>query len=258
MPQMTSFASSDAIFSRRWWFLLVVTLAVSGLTFRLGLWQLGRADQKEAIYAQQQAQQQEPALTNADIPSSLANSSDSQAYLYRRVEFDGQWQSQFTVYLANRGMGGQVGFWVLTPLSLNAKQSVLVMRGWVQRDWVDSYKLPPIETPAAAVRLQGLWVAPPSHMMELSNSGANPATVKGFEVLRQNIDIEDFARETGLHLIGTVHQLGEPSEGLTRQAPNILSGADKNKAYAAQWFALSALCAGLFLWFQIFQKIRHG
>ena len=42
--------------SGRWWFLLLVTLCVSGLTFRLGNWQLGRAEQKEAIYAQQQAQ----------------------------------------------------------------------------------------------------------------------------------------------------------------------------------------------------------
>ena len=240
--------------SRRWWFLLAVTLCVSGITFRLGLWQLGRASQKEAIYEQQQAQMHLPAMTNADVLSEP----DAAANLYRKVELQGRWASDYTVYLANRARQSQSGFLVLTPLCLQEKQCVLVVRGWAPRDWVDSAKLPPVSTPSGTVEVEGLRVLAPSHMMELGAGATETMKPKAFEPLRQNIDVDAYAREIGLHIVASVQQLGEPAEGVIRQPPNILHGADKNKAYAAQWFALSALCLGLFIWFQIVQKYRHG
>ena len=64
-----------------------------------------------------------------------------------------------TVYLANRSMNAQVGFWVFTPLRLSGGGVVLVQRGWVLRDAVDSNKLPPLQTPAGSVQVQGRWIA---------------------------------------------------------------------------------------------------
>ena len=240
--------------SGRWWFLLLVTLCVSGLTFRLGIWQLGRAEQKEAIYDQQQAQMQLPALGNADMLAAPGATSD----LYRPVQLQGQWAADFTVYLDNRSHQGQPGFLVLTPLCLQGTSCVLVIRGWAPRDWVDSAKLPPVSTPTGQVEVSGWRVSPPSHMMELGPSSSETLASTAFQTLRQNIDVDAYARETGLRMVSTVQQLGEPAQGLIRQPPNILLGSDKNKAYAAQWFALSALCLGLFIWFQIVQKYRHG
>ena len=57
--------------------------------------------------------------------------------------------------------------------------------------------------------------------------------------------------------VANVLQTGEASEGLLRDWPTQLPGADKNRAYALQWFALALLCVGLFAWFQIIQKLRH-
>lgn len=240
--------------SRRWWFLLVVTLAVSALTARLGFWQLGRAQQKEAIYAQQQSQMQAAPLTAADMVSRSATSDG----LYRRVALQGEWMPGFLVYLANRSLQSQPGFQVLTPLRLQGDVAVLVVRGWAPRDWVDSNKLPEVQTPEGAVSVQGFWMPAPSHMLELSAQPSESLQGGGFQSLRQNIDVTAYGRETGLDIVATVQEVGEPSQGLTRQMPSILSGADKNRAYAAQWFALSALCVGLFVWFQIIQKLRHG
>jgi surfeit locus 1 family protein len=67
----------------------------------------------------------------------------------------------------------------------------------------------------------------------------------------------DLSRETGLTFAANVLQTGESSEGLSRDWPISLSGADKNRAYALQWFALSLLSIGLFCWFQIFLKLKH-
>jgi len=240
-------------FGARWWFLLAVALSVSALTFRLGLWQLDRATQKETIYAQQQAQMHLPALGNAD----LLLHSDARAELYRPVKLQGQWAGELTVYLDNRSHQGQPGFLVLTPLCLRDKTCVLVIRGWAARDRVSSAKLPPVTTPSDG-QIDGIKVNPPSHMMELSSSRSETMMSSPFEVLRQNIKVDEYEKETGLRIIATVQQLGEPGEGLIRQTPNILLGSDKNKAYAAQWFALSALCLGVFVWFQIVKKNKHG
>lgn len=243
--------SSQSLFSPHWWLLLCATLLVSAVTTRLGLWQLGRAAQKEQAHAQVLAQAQLPALHTQDLLSPSAG----QDNLERRVALDGEWLSQWTVYLENRTMQGRAGFWVFTPLRLSADRVVLVQRGWVTRDLVQSDKLPSIETPQGRVHVQGRWVAPPSVMVELSPS--QKLAQQGFQSLRQNIDMPAFARETGLTFVANVLQTGEPSQGLMRDWPAHLSGADKNRAYALQWFALALLSVGLFAWFQIIQKLRH-
>jgi cytochrome oxidase assembly protein ShyY1 len=39
-------------------------------------------------------------------------------------------------------------------------------------------------------------------------------------------------------------------DGLRREWTVLGSSADKNRGYAVQWFSLSALALGLYLWFQ--------
>jgi surfeit locus 1 family protein len=244
--------SSQAMFSAHWWLMLAVTLLVTALTARLGLWQLDRAAQKEQAHARVLAQGQLPPLLSKDFLQTLQPTDG----LERRVDLEGEWLSQWTVYLENRTMQGRPGFWVFTPLQLYPDRVVLVQRGWVARDLVQSDKLPAIETPQGLAKVQGRWIAPPSAMVELSQSQQASAK-QGFQALRQNIDMKALAQESGLVFVANVLQTGEPSEGLMRDWPAHLSGADKNRAYALQWFALALLCVGLFTWFQIIQKIKH-
>jgi surfeit locus 1 family protein len=64
--------------------------------------------------------------------------------------------------------------------------------------------------------------------------------------------------EQNLWIDVSVQQLGAPSEGLLREWPVIASGVDKHYGYAFQWFALSALIAGLFVWFAFFHhRLSH-
>jgi UDP-N-acetylenolpyruvoylglucosamine reductase len=48
---MTSEKASVTLFSKTWFGILLVTLLVSGITARLGFWQLGRAHTKESLNA---------------------------------------------------------------------------------------------------------------------------------------------------------------------------------------------------------------
>jgi surfeit locus 1 family protein len=94
-------------------------------------------------------------------------------------------------------------------------------------------------------------------MVELAAPSGQALDSKVFQSLRQNLTIQEFEKDTGLKVLATVMEIAPPSDGLLRNWPTILSGSDKNRAYALQWFVLAALSAGLFLWFQIIQKIRH-
>ena len=245
--------TSEGLFSLHWWFLLAMTVLVASITVQLGYWQLGRAQFKESVYATEQAQAILPPLTEQDF----ALRPDSSANLQRRIHVQGKWLSHWTLFLENRTLNGKPGFWVFTPLEIAPGQVLLVQRGWVARDLVQSDKLPPIETPTGLVHVQGRWVPAPSKMVELSTTSALPSDSQRPGPLRQNIDMAAFSEETGLAFIANVIQTGAPSDGLQRDWPASLSGADKNRAYAMQWFALALLSVGLFAWFQIIQKLKN-
>ena len=244
-----------ALQSPRWWFVTIVALATMALTALLGVWQLDRAQQKDNLHNAQLAQSFLSPLTNA----AFEPPADAVAGLHRQVSLQGEWLSEHTVYLQNRMQNGKPGFWVLTPLRLSPTAVVLVQRGWAPRDRVSSDALPAIETPRGVVSVRGRWAPEPSRMVELGNSGSpSPGSPPRASALRQNLDVNLWAAEVGLSITATVLQTGAASEGLARDWAPTLSGADKNRGYAFQWFALSALVAVLFVWFQIILVLRHA
>ena len=235
--------------SLRPWVVTLAALALAGLTFSLGQWQLRRADQKESLQL---------AITDKNVLSAL----DSRALsaikniaseTHRPVLLDGTWQSDQTVFLDNRPMNGKSGFWVFTPLLLQGSgQAVLVQRGWVQRNFSERTRLPEIETPAGLVQVSGRIAPPPSRLYAFRP----PASETGR--IRQNLDLDAFRAETGLPLLGgTVLQTVGPRNGLLRDwaAPNV--GVDKHYGYAFQWFGLCALTVVLYAWFQVRPALKR-
>ena len=236
----------------RFWVVTVAALLTVALTFYLGQWQLGRASQKEALQASLDQKSQVAPLGNAQLaglavlhPPALAALSD------RRVDITGLWLAAQTVYLDNRPMNGRPGFWVMTPLQLSGTDKVvLVQRGWIARDFVDRSRLAPVETSAPEVRLQGRMAPAPAKLYAFKGADTG--------LIRQNLDIGVLAAETGLPLLPVlVLQTGPASEGLQREwaAPN--TGIDKHHGYAFQWFGLSALVLGLYVWFQWIVPLRR-
>lgn len=236
----------------RFWVVTVAALLTVALTFSLGQWQLGRAAQKKALQASLDQKSQLAPLGNAELASfALLNPSALAALSDRRVDITGQWQAAQTVYLDNRPMNGRPGFWVMTPLQLSGTDKVvLVQRGWIPRDFVDRSRLAPVETSAQEVRLQGRMAPAPAKLYAFKGADTG--------LIRQNLDIGVLAAETGLPLLPVlVLQTGPASEGLQREwaAPN--TGIDKHHGYAAQWFGLSALVLGLYVWFQWVAPLRR-
>ncbi len=238
--------------SVRFWLLTLGAVIGVAVTFSLGLWQWGRAHEKLALQAQQQARQALPALGQ----DTLRVAPRSPDLTHRTVLLRGQWLAAHTVYLDNRQMQGRVGFYVITPLRLSPDFAgapdavVLVQRGWVPRSFTDRQQLPAITTPAGEVTVTGRIAPAPSKLYAFEGADTGP--------IRQNLDLPAFRAETGLPLVeGSVQQTGAPSEGLLRDWPVPASSADKNYGYAFQWWALCGVIFLLYVWFQFIAPRRR-
>jgi surfeit locus 1 family protein len=229
----------------------VTAAAVLGMavTFSLGLWQLGRAHQKEALAAAIEARKSLP-----QMPQAAFLQANRPSLLWQPVVLRGEWDAARTVFLDNRQMDGKVGFYVLTPLKLaGTSKAVLVQRGWAPRNFQQRDQLPAVQTPAGEVEVAGRIAPPPARLYQFGPAGGGP--------IRQNLDLASFAAETRLDLLAdaTVQQSGDPSGGLRRDWPEASGGRgpETNYGYAFQWWALCALIAILHVWFQFIQPRRR-
>lgn len=236
------------LYRARFWVITAAALAGCAVTLALGIWQWGRAHEKLALHA---AIEQRKALAPLDERALLAARAPADL-VHRPVVLRGQWVAGRTVFLDNRQMQGRPGFYVVTPLKLQGGDAaVLVERGWAPRNFVDRERLPAVETPSGVIEVRGRLAPPPAKLYEFDGAGSGP--------IRQNLDLVQFRAESGLALLDVaVQQTGAPSEGLQRDWPEIAGSASKNYGYAFQWWALCALIAILYVWFQFIVPRRKA
>ncbi len=222
---------------------LVAAAAAFGLAVSLGNWQLRRAQEKVALQSSWDRAAQQPAAT-----VSGAGIADIGSQLPRRVRVVGRFLYQHEVWLQNRQMDGQTGFFLITPIRLADGAVVLVNRGFVQRDPREPMRLPPVTRPAGEVTLDGLAVAEPTRLMQL---GENAQIKEGGSAIWQNFDYEAFERASGIQAARWIVQQsgGKDDNGLLRNWPRLSAGVDKHRGYALQWYALAALIAALTVFF---------
>ncbi len=223
----------------------LATLVGVTLTVNLGAWQLRRAALKIALQDALDSRAGLLPLSATELATSLDAAA---AQHYRAVRLRGRWLPQNSVFLENRQMNGRVGFYLVTPLQLEGRtDAVLVQRGWVPRDLRDRTLLPPVVTPEGSIEVEGHIAPPPARLYEFALSGPG--------LIRQNLDPAEFARETGLGLAPLSVQQddskGTAGDGLLRRWPRPAVDVQKHYGYAFQWFALGALMAGLYVWFQL-------
>jgi surfeit locus 1 family protein len=225
----------------------VAAIAGIAATLALGEWQLGRGRSRDALQAAIEQREALPALAQATL---LAPQPEQ--VVHRRIVVRGTWDAPHTVFLDNRQMRGLPGFYIVTPLKLEGSdRAVLVQRGWAPRDFERREKLPPVETPGGIVELAGRIAPPPARLYEFRGEERGP--------IRQNLDLAPFRTETGLKLVDvSVVQTGPASEGLLRDWPRPGSGSERNYGYAVQWWAMSALIAILYVWFQFIAPRRKA
>ena len=232
--------------------LVVVVVSLLGLaiTLRAGFWQMDRAAQKELAQARQQTRAQAQPWINAELAQRLpALAGQTPADVRDQpVQLTGHWLTAHTVYLDNRSMDGRAGFYVASPLALADGTVVWVQRGWAPRDATDRTRLPAVQTPSANVDVRGRLAAGLSQTFALGGDATG--------AIRQNLDFAQMQapfKQPVLSMV--VVQTDAPSDGLLRNWPPPASGADKNRAYAVQWFGMAGLILVLYVWFQILRPL---
>lgn len=220
------------------WIPLMATLVVAGIGIALGHWQTRRAEEKIAMAEAIAARSQLDPLPLRALPENTVPEE------FRPVSVDGSFVKGWPIYLDNRPLNGKAGFYLLMPLRVaGTERVVLVQRGWFPRDPQDRQRLPPIPVPQDEVKVTGRVRTSVGKLMQL---GETPVLAPGAIV--QNVSIEALAIASKLPLQNfIIEQTNDLGDGLVRDWPLPSAGVDTHRAYAFQWYALSAAAFVFFI-----------
>ncbi len=227
--------------------LLPSLAAVVGIvaTAYLGSWQLDRAAYKTALQDRLDLAARQPPV---HLP---AQPVFAESIGYQHVEAQGEFRPDLTIFLDNRVHDGVVGYEVVTPLRLAPDLYVLVNRGWVQAPRTRD-KLPDVSTPGGVVQVEGTALPPSKRYLELSAQ-----TVAGS--VWQNLSIDRYAAQYKLRLQPVViQQHNDLGDHLVRDWGRPDTGVDKHRAYALQWFVMSAAILAIYIGFHVRRKAKKA
>ena len=220
--------SAGYSFRPRFWPWLAAALACAA-GIALGQWQARRAQEKLVLGRQFDAMLEAPAVE--------ISAASSKGVVGRHVAARGVFDAAHAVFLDNKIRRGRVGYELVVPLRLDSGVCVLVNRGWIAAGPTRE-ALPEPGLPAGEVRIDGLALAHLPHALE---TGA-PASGK----LRQNLDVGAYGAESGLSLLPfVIEEHHGPGAALARDWPRPDAGAERNQAYALQWYSLAGLAVVL-------------
>lgn len=230
----------------------VAALVVGTIFFKLGMWQLSRADEKTSIVRLHEAAMELPPLAG---PNEIyeGDSDDGSNLLYRRVKLTGRYDPDHHFLLDNRTVAGQAGFEVITPFMLADNKYILVNRGWIGHNGDRQVTLSLESADALPEVLQGI-VVKPSKGIVLGDSAAD-LKITEWPVIIQFIDYETIAAK--LDKIPVIDAVviaaqGQPGNYLYNWKP-VASGARIHFGYAFQWFAMLFALAILYLYLMVFR-----
>jgi len=208
----------------------------------LGVWQLGRSEEKRLFL-----KQQELGAASAEIII-LSNHTDIKAdeLRYKKTQVTGQYDTAHQFLIDNQVSAGKVGYFVLTPFIVQGGATgVLVNRGWVPLN-LDRTVLPEVEIKDESTVVNGRINHFPSVGIKLA--GAEIPTDSWPAVL-QVVDVDVLAKKLTYPLMPFQIELAKDQPaGFKRdwQATTIML-PEQHIAYAIQWFALAVTLTILFI-----------
>lgn len=213
---------------------LVPTLATAlllPLLVALGIWQMGRAEQKQALLDLYQGRADAAPVVLDGGQADLA------ALRFRRAMVTGRFDDANQILLDNRIHRGRAGYEVITPLRIAGSGiGVLVNRGWVPLG-ASRAQLPEAPAPAGRVTLHGVLAAPPAQGLDVGRRVAPDAAWPAL----LSIDTVWLEQRLGYRLLPYVVLLDpQESGGFVREWKLFDFGPERHWGYAFQWFALAA------------------
>lgn len=225
----------------------LMTAALLPLLIGLGIWQLGRAEEKREIEQTVSRRMTAPPLEiDAARWQAIHAGADVSTLAYRRVTMSGRFEVVHQYLLDNRTRNGIAGFQVLTAfIPGGADGGVLVNRGWIplgeRRD-----RLPPLPAPSTLLRISGAFDAPRKPPPLLGASGYEQ---RPWPKIVQRVELEPMSKQLGISLLPQVVLLDpDAAAGFVREwKPYYGISVQRHQAYAFQWFALATALAFIYI-----------
>jgi surfeit locus 1 family protein len=214
------------------------------LLIALGVWQLGRAEEKRLFL-----EQQEQGLASSEIIQlSSAVDGNGDALRYKKVQAAGHYDQAHQFLIDNQISAGKAGYFVLTPFVPDGEtKAVLVNRGWVPLNQNRSV-LPDLQVKEAKTVIRGRINRFPGVGIKLA--GAEIPT-KGWPSVLQVVDIRVLAKKLAYPLFPFQIELDEDQPGGYKRdwKTTAIMLPEQHIAYAIQWFALAFTLTALFIWY---------
>ncbi len=226
----------------------LVYLCLLPVLLALGMWQLDRSKQKQALL-----KSQEQAVATETLHLSATIENDAEALRYRQVDVTGHYDTAHQFLLDNQISDGKVGYFVLTPFILAGEtKAVLVNRGWIPLNRNRSV-LPDLPIHNAQATIVGRINHFPSVGIKLA--GAEIPT-EAWPSIVQVVDANVLAKKLGYSLFQFQVELArELPGGFKREWRNsTIMLPEQHVAYAIQWFALALTLTILFIWYSFKQN----
>ncbi len=204
-------------------------LVVFPLLISLGVWQLSRAHEKEAMLAALSASTHETPFSLAQILP------DPRGYQFHGIELEGDFIQGEDVLLMHQMQAQDVGYHVLTLFQPVSGGLPL----WVDRGFLSvrhKNEIPP--PPTQSLRIRGIIDLPEPDRFILGENILFP-TKRPLEI--QRLDVDELSAVTGKRALPVVI-LAETDlhDGLIREWEIVVMPPEKHYGYAVQWFAMAA------------------
>lgn len=220
------------------WVLWLITLVVVPVTLGLGVWQVGRSDEKRQILADfDNRRNSEP------VPFASVRGADPDELAYLPVSITGRVDNEQLIFIANRPHQGERGYHLVSPMELaSGLGTVLLDRGWVPaEDYSD--ELPEI-APVAAEQT----VIAEIHVASDKDYIIGDNTLRqGWPRVAQSAEPEYFRQEFR-DLYPYLLRV-RPGQALSKTANWVVANISpqQHMAYAVQWFAIAAVWLIIFV-----------
>ena len=221
--------------ARRWhrpgWLAILSTCLGVGFFAWLGIWQLHRAAEKEALLAAYAG-----AIKNAPITLSQARDLPA-GQIYPHIQVRGRYDPQHDYALDDQVRDGRQGVIVFSPFKPNdGALAVLINRGFIVKD--EQARSPTIpDLPTAEVELSGLYAPTPGVGLRLGGN-ALPGQAH-WPKLTVQINTDEIGEDLGYRIDSRVIQLdADSASGFMREWTPQIIPPERHLGYAVQWFGL--------------------
>ncbi len=222
----------------------LIYLCLLPLLIALGIWQLGRSEEKRLFL-----EQQEHGLASSEIIQlSTAIGDNADALRYKKVVVTGHYDQAHQFLIDNQISAGKAGYFVLTPFVLQGEtKAVLINRGWVPLNQNRSI-LPDVQLKKEQTVVTGRINRFPSVGIKLA--GAEIPS-EGWPSVVQVVDSQVLAKKLAYSLFPFQLELDKDlPEGFKREwQTTTVMLPEQHTAYAMQWFALAFTLTILFIWY---------